>query len=596
MIRVFSNPSVIINKKLINNTLKLFEMIDLKYYSKDLTINVLLQILQILIEYRMDGTFDNGNNDYIKDTIINRINSEVPEVYNDIKNNIILPIISNTLEVKQKDIDTIAEAVELNVKFGTILREKDKLSDILTDLSSSNVSNLKKAIKDYETFIGDMQNEFKNSTLYTNKEEFVHLLDSDFPDNYLREIYKKIKNPKANLITGLKLFNKILSVKGGFLNGKYYMFYADVNSFKSALLQHISRWLQRYNNNSYYLRYLETKKQPTILHINLENFLQEDAERFYKMYTKKNLGEYQNFDDIKNEWYSSINSNVSSCINITLVHKDADEVSPSDIDTMIDTLYDDGYEVIAVVIDYIELMKADEKDRNKEKREQLANISAQLHSLAGRRDIPVITAHQINREGQRVINDAKNKGQRNAIKLLNRSYIGEAMAIDKKTDFSMFIGIEKGPDGKLYLCGKREKCRYYKSDIDYFVHEIINGIYIEDDILYGPDVVLSKLEIPASANEEEQFVSSENEVMSGSRGVIHLKKNKKVEESIVIKSEPQQHTDIDLIANYFVFAQEYNDMFIYPDEQTIEQDEEFSYYSDDIFVFPNNISEKILTK
>lgn len=513
-----------ITKRTVNNIWYFLSILDRSYYSRDYTIGALLQSLDSVVESRLDGTFDSGTQAYIKESVINKINTQLSQMYTEAKNDIVLPIIMNW-ECKEKDVVLVDDTISTYNKYAIIIDKKDELNDIVSDISSGSIMNLKKSINELETFVQNLSQDFRGVTSIGNTKEFVHLMDIEFPDNFLREVYNKIRSPKANLKTGLKMFNQMLSKSGGFVSSKFYIIYADVNSFKSALMQHISRWIRMYNHSSFYQRMIETKKRPTVLHVNLENILSEDAERFFKISTTKTLGECSSFEEMKHMWFESTMSDAAtgSCIDITLVHRDADELSVSDIDGMIDTLNDDGYEVIAVVVDYIELIKPENGDRVLDRREQLSKIAQKMHGLAVNRDIPVITAQQINREGQRIIGEAKSKGQTDVIKLLNRSYIGESMAIDKKTDFSMFIGMEKGRDGKVYLGVKRDKMRYNRTDIDYFAHEVKSGIVIEDDALFGPEIVLSKSSLSNLGTDGMTFSGKEN-TQVGSRGYTSLSK------------------------------------------------------------------------
>jgi uncharacterized protein YoxC len=88
---------------------------------------------------------------------------------------------------------------------------------------------------------------------------------------------------------------------------------------------------------------------------------------------------------------------------------------------------------------------------------------------------------------------------------------------------------------------KRGKCRYRRTDVNYFVQELVNGFYIEDDLL--TDHVNSKAAIMPVADKEvkeiSESVKKEFDKPIGDRGtrVIRDVKKEKVKKAKLVKLE-----------------------------------------------------------
>lgn len=542
-----------ISRRTLNNITRLITMSDRNWYARDYKVGALMEAIMLVMESRLDGTFDSLDDATVQNMVLAKVEASVPALYNEAKEDIIIPTV-RIWKCRESQASFVFKQVELNVKHGGVLGQAPDLADILTDLTSGNVSNLEKTLAEFRLKIDELNDAFKLTDNSAKTKAIVHTQDPDYVETHLKDLFKRMKSPKSNLKLGVKMFNEFLSIAGGLVNGKLYMIYADVNSFKSALLLHITRWIQQYNGHLF-LNVAETKKIPTVLHIQLENTASEDADRMYKIKTRKNLGDSHDFEEIRHTWNGSFND---SSIDISFYHDTSDTIKVSDIENMIDALDDDGFEVIAVIVDYIELLRSDDEDRRKEVHEKLPIIADKLHALAGRKNIPIVTAMQLNRNGQLEKAAAKAAGKKNLVKLQNRGFIANASGIERKVDFSWFIDIEADEDPmtrekKFYLTLFRSKHRYRVTDRDYFVHEIKNGIILEDDV--GIDGYLSLPEIPtkfSTSSDEYTFTGAKE---GGSRGQTSVReKTKAPEQMVTTKPSWIQSIDDKSIESLYVCA------------------------------------------
>ena len=236
-------------------------------------------------------------------------------------------------------------------------------------------------------------------------------------------------------------------------------------------------------------------------------------------------------------------------------------MSVQDIDNTIESLNEEGYEVICTIIDYLEMIAPAQEDAGKDIRLQYKNIAESLLNLAKNRSIPVITAHQLNRAGGALLANSKMQGKSNVLADMTNEYIGESYAIEKAMSYSAFIDIEER-DGKKYLVYKRNKTRYSRFGKEYFVHEIRDGIILEDDLELDHPLSLDK--IP----DGETSINMTNSSKEGSRGKYDIRTNVTEPKPIATNKpieEPinRRHSPMSLLLNY-------NDWFNYIDKLGLE--------------------------
>lgn len=498
ILKVLSTDSIL-SKKLLSNIEYLLEIIDIKFYMKDPNVYSLIQAIQIANKYRQ--TVPNYN----PEELLNEIDVIISNNYEKQKKDLIIPIIKLASKMKiPSEINFVNKTIETQLKYSGIILTKEKMMEALTEITSGNPNNLESAINKYRNTLDSVQDEFRKTDSVINN-NMVNSVDEDYID-ILMETYEEVKNPKYTLKTGLKMFNTMLSEEGGFKQGCLYIFYASINSFKSGILQYCAKWIRKYNWDNYAKSFNETGKIPTILFYSFENTKTENMQREFYMETGQQLKDIPSKEEAKILFEKHYNS-TGSMINVASVYAESNTVRVSDMRRQVHSLEENGYKVIAVIVDYLELIRAEDEDIRLENRLKLGYISNALHVMSVSDDLTVITAQQMNRAAEATMSDLRNKGQSNIIEQVGGSaFIGESYAIEKPADLSAYIGTERSVyDNKLYLTVKRGKCRYRRTDVNYFVQELQNGFYIEDD--YLTDHVNSKPAIMPNADREVKEIS-----------------------------------------------------------------------------------------
>ena len=197
----------------------------------------------------------------------------------------------------------------------------------------------------------------------------------------------------------------------------------NISGFKSGILLKTARDIKKYNKG---MKTKKPGKRPCVLFLTLENSVEESVERLFNMTVTS--------DDIKNFSAKQVIEKLRK--EGELVLKDVDDIDivikfypcrsidTSDIYSIIYDLEDDNKEVIALILDYLKRIKPAEY--GKEEKEELKNVTNELKTIANEFDIPVITAHQINRAGASTIDLALHSEKEDVARLIGRSNVGSA--------------------------------------------------------------------------------------------------------------------------------------------------------------------------
>ena len=162
-------------------------------------------------------------------------------------------------------------------------------------------------------------------------------------------------------------------------------------------------------------------------------------------------------------------------IDISMRYRANLSISTADLYNMIQTEEDSGREVICVILDYIKRINSP-KDWNGDERLRLSYVAQELKSLAEYFQIPVITAQQVNREGNAIVDAATRENKEDVLKFVGSANIGSAWAIAEESDWLAIINREiQRSTGKMFLTIKRAKLRGKDtSSTEYFNHPFTN--------------------------------------------------------------------------------------------------------------------------
>ena len=406
-------------------------------------------------------------------------------------------------KMQHQDIEFINSMLfsQLNVIF--MHDYKGPISKLLEDL---NINEFGKDASDGENAIRLFQSLLSELTKAQNrsrKENRFSLSDENNFNTMVNEGIERALSSSHYLQTGWQGLNKMLN--GGFEDARLYNFIGATGGFKSGLLLNIMKQIKLYNKGR---PHKDPTKRPTILFLSQENNVWETFLRIFGIFgTTENI---KNFNAasivkiLKKGGFCAVQDEFD--IDIEFRYYGNMDISVPDIKGIVQELDNMGKEVIIIIQDYIERLRP--PVMSADKRNQLADISNQMHDLAIELDIPFITASQFNREGVATIEDQRNKKNADIGKKVGSANVSESFGMLKNFDMNISIVIEfDEAEKRYYLSFRRLKFRGDdSSSLEYFLHPFRgqnSKIQLMDDIHTEPLYRLSMMdEISAGIQED----------------------------------------------------------------------------------------------
>ena len=246
------------------------------------------------------------------------------------------------------EIKFINENVDSILKYTFIYNNVENLYNLLTKFKAGDFVSKWEVVQDIQNSVTIMQNKFRRVDAALSTETEFRLNPEYMEDNF-RDVYDKVTNPSARLVTGMQGFNEMLG--GGFQCGRTYILLGQTGGGKSLTLIDLCIQLKKYNSN---FVCKDPTKKPCIVYLTMENTVEETVERIYEMSTGTEIGNLP-FEEALNKLRTEGELYVSdeSPIDIIIKFKPNKSVDTSYLYVLSENLEDEGYEVIAFVQDHI---------------------------------------------------------------------------------------------------------------------------------------------------------------------------------------------------------------------------------------------------
>lgn len=374
---------------------------------------------------------------------------------------------------------------QLNVIF--MHAYKDAMLKMIEDLNSNEFGKEPEDCDNAINFFQNLLNDLTKAQRRSRSDNRFNLSDEDSFNMIMQEAAERALSDSHFLQTGWQGLNKMLG--GGFEDARVYNFIGATGGFKSGLLLNIMKQIKLYNKTR---PHKDPTKRPTILFISQENNIWETFLRIYGIFggvgkiKDHNIKEI--FQILKKGGFCVVEDDLD--IDIEFRYYGNMDIGVPDIRGMVQELDASGREVIVVIQDYIERLRPP-VIANSEKRNQLADVSNQLHDLAIELDIPIITASQFNRSGVQALEEAKEKNLADISKKVGSGNISESYAMLKNFDVNISIVVEYDKEEERYYLSFRVlKFRGDDTDtIPYFLQPFVgtkSKIQLMDDIATAP--------------------------------------------------------------------------------------------------------------
>ena len=414
-------------------------------------------------------------------------------------------------QLSSTECDYIANAIRVRVQTIAINLKKAELLETLDKLDANSFkpayAELVEQVRRQMTeLIGELQQNDSDQGLM--KEFAFSMADAAA---LIDKIVKKAKRPASILQTGIRQLNSILSP--GFQSGRMYCFLGGSGKFKSGTLLNIAEQIRRFNPQ---IPAYENGLRKCILFITLENSIEETVERIYDMYCETN-GNMR--DDDTQQVIDALRKNggyeftATSGIDIFMRSAGNLEINTGAIHVYIKEIREKGYMPICIILDYIKRIDS-VHNSNGDERVRMSFVAKELKSIAQYYEIPMITAMQLNREGNSIIDAAMRESKQDVARFVGSSSIGNAWDIIEDSDWVCLInpeiqistGMKFLTFKRLKIRGKSETTENGATPIDYFNHpfEIDRGIRLQTDVDKDHGVSLMSLATDLETIEEKE--------------------------------------------------------------------------------------------
>lgn len=529
--------------KSVKNINRLFTSIDLSKYRNSPELESYIWCINFMSKQWLEGVLDPG--------IIAEGAKRQPE-YDNIKEEIITKSMEDPDIITAPEVKEVMRLVGDALQFGYVVSVRDQYISLLEDINIEEPGAFQTIVQRLFMISKSLLDIKHNTNLVANKITFS---TSDM-DSMREAVCQTITSlsAKSNLLkTGIKRWNTLLSP--AYMNGRLYCYAGVPGAGKSLILLKSVLDIRKYNPG---FVPKTPGMRPCVLYVTMENTFTESIERIWNMNFDdsitdhsvdeavdmlcRELGINRIINDNVEAWELDASGNKVKKIKAELIQEpkpprapgpnsDSTEVSllndlalreeaskepnieiavkyfpyrdisTDDLFTIIQDLRDDNLECCALVFDYIKRIRPATPQADNVKLE-LNRIINELKALSVIEDIPVITAHQLNRNAAATIDAAVRQGKGDATKLAGREHIGDAWEVVEACDFLAITNIEyrPGTDDKYLTLNVVKRRRIDASEPElakytYLAHPFSknNGLRLIDDVPLGKVLSLQSL-------------------------------------------------------------------------------------------------------
>ena len=329
----------------------------------------------------------------------------------------------------------------------------DLMAKLCTDYSVADFRQRSVILKDVKVEVFDLATEFRRNEAATSSSATRFRLSKI--DESVEEIHKYLKNPSNMLVTGMKGFNEILG--GGFQKTRLYCLFSLAGEGKTVSMVNLLYQVWKYNKG---YKTKDPTRKPCIVLLTMENLVVEYVNSLFHVVTQgKSIRDCESAEDVLREFrerkfeYMGDND-----IEIVIDYKPVHSKDTRYMYEMVEELEDEGFETIAFFMDY--LMRIRPSEYTRDNYTDLGNVSNDFKTFAILKDIPVITASQLNRDAAKTVDESRGYNRVDIVKNLSRANIGDSINIDRNLDCSIMLLPETKADGSRYMGFQLTKARY----------------------------------------------------------------------------------------------------------------------------------------
>lgn len=454
-----------IRRSHIINMRNLFDIIDMNLYKNDPERLKRIDFIKKGLEGRLDYNLTNSemimrhiNGGLIDDSIIN---------------------LEEFTSMNNSEIEWINQTISESLKYSFIYNDIDRLLDACTRFKSQDYISKGQIVQEIERLIAEMQTKFRRAKAESSQ-EMTFSLDPEIFNECIKETYDQLSQPSNKLLCGMAGLNELTA--GGFESARCYCLFGLPGEGKSTTMLDLAYQIKKYNPQ---YKTKDPTKTPCVVYFTLENTVKETISRLCNMTGIEGEMIDYNVDELiqrlKTEGELYITDN--SPIDIIIKYQPGMSVDTSYLYTLVEDLEDQGKECICLILDYIKRIRS-VYDSSGDLRLTLGSVVNELKVFSAIKDIPVITASQLNRDATKHIDESRKSNKADLVRMLGRSQIGESLLILENLDGGFLIAPEWTHEGQKYLGIQRIKARYKASDLAFIYQPYIigNDIKLVEDL------------------------------------------------------------------------------------------------------------------
>ena len=372
--------------------------------------------------------------------------------------------ISNYRQLSTSDIQWLNQMISDTIAQAHIFHETQNMIDICTRFQLANPGAEKARVaKEFEEEVSTIQNTFRRTKNESTEDEIFSLQEDIFEER-MRESYNELANPTRKLSLGNQALNELFG--GGLEETRVYTILGLPGEGKSMTLLNMAYMIKKYNKN---IKTKDPTKRPCVVILTMENRITETISRLFNMSIKNNrrMTEFTVEDVMKQmREEGKLVITQDDPIDIVIKFKPAKSVDTSYLYTLTEDLEDMGLECICFIQDYIGRIRSTE--RLADTRLEYGAIVDEFKVFASTKQIPVVTASQLNRDASKHIDDGRKQNKTDLVRMLGRSNISESILILNNTDGAFVLAPEKDHQGNQWIGVQRIKKRFDATDQEYY--------------------------------------------------------------------------------------------------------------------------------
>lgn len=385
--------------------------------------------------------------------------------------------VSSLDELSNAEIDWINETISGTLSLTFLYEEIDRGIDLFTRFKAADSTNITKLGEEIKQYIQNLNTMFRRAQVQSVTNE-TFSLEPNALINIIDNVRVELTNEYRKLYTGMVGFNQLIG--GGFENTRCYLFLGITGIGKSLSLLNIAYQIKKYNKT---FKAKDPTKIPTIVYLTMENTVTETVDRLFKIATGDNLRNYsteQAVDILKASGELYLTD--ESPINLLIKYQPNRSVDTGYLYTLTEDLEDEGYEVICMIQDHVKRIRA--ASGQTDVRLELGDVINEMKTFAILKDIPIITVSHLNRDAAKIIDTAPTRSNKDIVRLLGKSNIGESLLMLDNVDYAGIIHVEYDQNENKYMSFKNIKKRIgCQRDYLYQPFREDNDLKLTEDLL-----------------------------------------------------------------------------------------------------------------